>query len=99
MYLDKMTYYIRVDKDTDRLLWDASKGQIMQKLREKRGFTRQQMADSLTKAGVSQVRRLEIDKGRNAAETIETGLFLEICQLLDEDPSFFGYSVLAQPLR
>jgi DNA-binding XRE family transcriptional regulator len=100
MYLDNMIYYVKLQADVLYLPWNSERGGLLKQFRQEAHFTREEMAEKLApleKASLHQIRKLEIGKGADLVKGINSTLFLEICKILNVDPSAFGYGILAQP--
>jgi transcriptional regulator with XRE-family HTH domain len=97
MYRDDVNYYIRIDEGVSRLSWGDKQRNALKALREAKGYTRKEFAETLASAGEFQIRKLEIGAGKDEVKAISGELLIEICKVLDVDPSCLGYPVSTSP--
>jgi DNA-binding Xre family transcriptional regulator len=97
MFRDDVIYYIRIDQGVSRLNWSEHQRKALKLLREEHGFSRKELAEKLAGAGEFQIRKLEIGAKKDEVKAISSELLMELCRVLDADPSRLGYSVSTSP--
>ena len=97
MFRDDVIYYIRIDQGVSRLSWGEHQREALKLLREARGFSRKELAEKLVSAGEFQIRKLEIGAKRDEVKAISSELLIELCKVLDADPSQLGYLISTSP--
>jgi transcriptional regulator with XRE-family HTH domain len=91
MYRNDVTYYIRLEEDTTRLMWGNLQGAALRKLREEAGLSRHELAAIMGRGSEPLIQKLE----NASSKAIDSSIFLSICSALDVDPTEFGYRTCA----
>jgi transcriptional regulator with XRE-family HTH domain len=91
MYRNDVTYYIRLEEDTARLMWGNLQGAALRKLREEAELSRHELAAIMGRGSEPLIQKLE----NASSKAIDSSIFLSICSALDADPTEFGYRTCA----